>query len=95
MKLNFIQARLYLFEAEKSLELQKTFVSYVEKFDHVSQEQRDLILFQLLGQLADSGILEQGEYSQYRVAFERGDRPSPKFLATISTLAGLTQMPIN
>jgi len=69
-----------------SAETRQKFEELGERFKGLDQKEINLIFFQTLGQLADSGVLHQGEYSMYRKAFEAGDEPGPTFLASLFAL---------
>jgi hypothetical protein len=85
MIVEMTRIRKYLLGPE-SEEVRNRFNELSEQFNTISQDQRDIIFFQSLGQMASAGILHEGEFNNYRIAFDSGDKPGPTFLATICTL---------
>ena len=76
----------------ESPKMKARFEELSEQFAAVEQDKRDIIFFQSLGQMASSGLLHEGEFNHYRLAFDAGDKPGATFLATICTLIEMSAL---
>lgn len=84
--------RNHLLNPEKIEQTQALYTEAVELYKQMQEADRLLVLFQILGKLADSGLLSPGEFDSYMTGYAHGAKPSPAFLATINVMLQLQKL---